>query len=326
MRAVITWDDGQGDPDRPCLLVPARGNDFDVVGGRLGRDHTFEDVPKHRARDSLMDYINARMDNEDEKRAAHRAICPDLSEQDISNYASLIAKIRGELSDGETETEKGLQPVKKKHPQQELERFKQVIEDGSVKSIAEAQNIMRQEDLLEAIDDSISLSPIPYHRDLIDEEILLDFQLLANSAFPCDETIYADLRKAAREGVEYDCDQVRAMIKIFVQTNNWSLDQFRRTIHVEARKPFIEFLEKKGPTYGINSLSFKWSWAFFKVRQLRNLPLRGAPADRVLQQRGANRGQKRRSLGTADDKENQADTSEDVAITHVAKAPRLQAV
>ncbi|KAI8631149.1 hypothetical protein F5Y19DRAFT_473548 [Xylariaceae sp. FL1651] len=321
----ITWWDAMGDPERPPFLT---GGSWTVTGGRLGRDHTFEDVPSHYVRDRLMDYAMTMID-EDRQDAAYAALCPDLNQTEIADYVSLIAKLREDLEnhvarslDSESRhkfhPEKATQKVKKKSAREELEQLKHILENKHVNSIGEAKNIIRQEELLDAIDDSIDLTPIPHFkvldRDTLDGvvcSVIRPGKAHDQNMLPSEQNI------AINEDIDQNCDQVRAMIKIFVRENEWTLDQFRNALGISGRQPLLDFLEKKGPTYGIDSQCFQLSWEFFKRRQKLNLPLKGAPSESILRERSANRGCKRRSVGAEDEKDN--------GMKNVAKVPKLEA-
>jgi hypothetical protein len=68
-----------------------------LSGGRLGRDHTLEDVPMHYLRDNLVEYISSQMDaDEEKKQAVRKAICPDLVDSQIEKYVRLVEEARDE--------------------------------------------------------------------------------------------------------------------------------------------------------------------------------------------------------------------------------------
>lgn len=135
VSAQITWCDATGDEDRPAILgsrkrnqttAASSGSDaastttsgsptssrWGVSGGRLGRDHTFADVPSHYARDRLMHYTITQLDSDKHDRV-FAALCPDLNQAQIAIYSKCIAEGRvtseedeesgPSLEDGESE-------------------------------------------------------------------------------------------------------------------------------------------------------------------------------------------------------------------------------
>ncbi|KAI1109769.1 hypothetical protein F5Y14DRAFT_392359 [Nemania sp. NC0429] len=99
----ITWWDAMGDENRPPFFGSAKRNHiaaastttsdsrWGVTGGRLGRDHTFADVPSHYARDCLMNYTITQLDSDKHDRV-FAALCPDLSQDEIAAYSKCIVK------------------------------------------------------------------------------------------------------------------------------------------------------------------------------------------------------------------------------------------
>jgi hypothetical protein len=86
----ITWFDGSAGGKACCFIT---GDMRTISGGRLGRNHTLEDVPTCYVRDRVMDYINDQLP--EEKRAdVRRAVFSDLTEAEINLYSALIAEER----------------------------------------------------------------------------------------------------------------------------------------------------------------------------------------------------------------------------------------
>ncbi|KAI0472285.1 hypothetical protein F4859DRAFT_483665 [Xylaria cf. heliscus] len=135
VSAQITWWDAMGDDKRSPMLgssgrkrtaATSSGRKaastttsdspttphWRVSGGRLGRDHTFADVPSHYARDRLMHYTITEMDSDKHDRV-FAALCPDLNQAQIATYSKCIAEDRviseedeescPDLKDGESE-------------------------------------------------------------------------------------------------------------------------------------------------------------------------------------------------------------------------------
>lgn len=70
-----------------------------VRDGRLGRDHTLPDVPNHFIRDWLLAQIDQGVNevehlNQVQRGAARRAILPDLTADEVSEYGKILAKRR----------------------------------------------------------------------------------------------------------------------------------------------------------------------------------------------------------------------------------------
>jgi hypothetical protein len=86
IKGQITWLDADGDPERVSTL---HGGTWTVTGGRLGRDHTLEDVPHNHVRDRVMDYINEMIPPQ-KQQSVRRAVFTDLSDADIDTYSSLV--------------------------------------------------------------------------------------------------------------------------------------------------------------------------------------------------------------------------------------------
>lgn len=133
VSAQITWWDAMGDDDRSPTLGPAKRNHttaarsgrhaastttsgspksprWGVSGGRLGRDHTFADVPSHYARDRLMHYTITQLDS-DQHEQIFAALCPDLNQAQIATYSKCIAEDRV-ISEEDDESGPGLEDGK----------------------------------------------------------------------------------------------------------------------------------------------------------------------------------------------------------------------
>ncbi|KAI1754460.1 hypothetical protein F4782DRAFT_492585 [Xylaria castorea] len=129
VSAQITWWDAMGDDDRSPTLGPAKRNHttatssgsdaastttsgsptgprWGVSGGRLGRDHTFADVPSHYARDRLIHYTITQLDS-DKHDKVFAALCPDLNQAQIATYSKCIAEDRV-ISEEDEESGPGL--------------------------------------------------------------------------------------------------------------------------------------------------------------------------------------------------------------------------
>jgi len=124
VSAQITWWDAMGDDDRSPMLGPKRksGNSsgtnrnsttsasreesrWVVTGGRLGRDHTFADVPSHYARDRLVHYTPTQLGSDNKERVL-AALCPDLDQSDIAAHSKCIAEDQVEAEKDEANEER----------------------------------------------------------------------------------------------------------------------------------------------------------------------------------------------------------------------------
>lgn len=74
--------------------------------------------------------------------------------------------------------------------------------------------------------------------------------------------------------VDRDCDQIRAMIKIFVTKSwDWSIETFRLALGV-TRDQLLSFLKKRGTNATqLQSLAYLRSWEFFNRRQQMGLSI-----------------------------------------------------
>lgn len=69
--------------------------------------------------------------------------------------------------------------------------------------------------------------------------------------------------------MDRDCDQVRAMIKTFLSSWDWSAETFRLALGASvSRDKFITFLKKRGVDAAqLRSAAYLLSWEFFNRRQ-----------------------------------------------------------
>ncbi|KAJ2987231.1 hypothetical protein NUW58_g4619 [Xylaria curta] len=130
VSAQIVWWDAMGDDNKSPTLGPAKRNHttaissrsdaastttlgspttprWGVSGGRLGRDHTFADVPSHYARDRLIHYTITHLDSDMHDRVL-AALCPDLNQAQIATYSKCIAEDRV-MSEEDEESGPGLE-------------------------------------------------------------------------------------------------------------------------------------------------------------------------------------------------------------------------
>ncbi|TRX87883.1 hypothetical protein FHL15_011222 [Xylaria flabelliformis] len=302
--ALITWWDSIDSKGNSGCFSFADG----VRGGRLGRNHTLEDVPNHYVRDRVLHYINNELD-EEERGAARKAVFPDLDEDELEQYSAAIVEVERE-TDGRVmkrpkKMKKGNKSKSKdkpvpqpkasnsKQPSSTLSGptvvdaapvtedaathanlFARVVGNRGIRSTREIETINKQALLLDSIPASTTdLTPRP---KVARRSSWMDS--VFHSVIKPGQKIPLPQEEAIRPGVEIDrdCDQIRAMIKILVTEGDWTLDQFRLALGGISRAALTGFLEKTGPAAGSRSISYELGWEFFKKRELLGLSLHGA--------------------------------------------------
>ncbi|KAI0186024.1 hypothetical protein EV127DRAFT_439915 [Xylaria flabelliformis] len=299
----ITWWDSIDSKGNSGTLSLGSG----VRGGRLGRDHTLEDVPNHYVRDRVLHYIDNVLD-EEERDAARKAVFPDLNEDELKQYSAAIVALEKE-TDGRVmkrpKNKKGNKSKSKdkpapqpkastsKQPSSTLSGptvvdaapvaedadthanlFARVVGNRGIRSTREIETISKQALLLDSIPASTTdLTPRPKvarrssWMDSVFHSVIKPGQ---KTPLPQEEDIVPGA------DIDRDCDQIRAMIKILVTEGDWTLDQFRLALGGISRPALTGFLEKTGPAAGSGSMSYELGWEFFKKRELLGLSLHGA--------------------------------------------------
>ncbi|KAK7977030.1 hypothetical protein PG988_004520 [Apiospora saccharicola] len=258
---AIHEDANDGDPKQGASLDPGK-DDWEVHGGRLGRDHTLEDVPNHYLRDRLMTFTN---------------------EREIAAYSNVIRKDEARLADGyQTGDDSEWQERCARHEEQKksLQKMDSIAkiakETFYVRGMGDAVQFEEQNAILAHIDPDIDMTPHPSGQRNYD-----DHPPIRHSVFhfgprdePQDPT--AAERKALRApftNINYDCDQVRALVKRFIARSvgrMWTLDHFRQVCELEWPQ-LIGFLEKSGPQAGAESPAYGMCWEFIRRRQALGL-------------------------------------------------------
>ncbi|KAI1763488.1 hypothetical protein GGR53DRAFT_364603 [Hypoxylon sp. FL1150] len=289
IRGVITWLDSMYDATGGTLTASSGL----VSGGRLGRDHRLSDVPNHYVRDTLMNYIVTRLE-EDRREKVKTAVFPDLSAAELEEYSDIIMQKQREIDEKE---------------QAEWDEARQAYLRREAQRNSEAANLERQDTLIKEIDKSIDLTPKPgfavrnYSKSgqsRICWSVLkppIDVPGPHQGDGMSMEPEERDVEVG--EDIDRDCDQIRAMIARFIQDSGWSANQFRWALsrHI-TRRQLINFLEKRGPSAGKQTHVFPLAWEFFKKREMLGYPISNTPNDAgVLQERDANRRTKRPSVG-----------------------------
>ncbi|KAK3322956.1 hypothetical protein B0H66DRAFT_602375 [Apodospora peruviana] len=191
----ITWRDALCDADISCDMRERK-----VVGGRLGRDHTLEDVPNHYIRDRLMDYINEFVESP--------GACPPRG----GPSSRTCPKWKSTTSPG----------VDTKIPRY----YDEPVRDSRID-----KNIAIMNEPLEKIDPTIDITPYPeaiYQRNY-DQLPPISRSVVTPSGQPSHlDTLPSEeqhLQALTGDQMYYDCDQVRAMIKIFVNSRHQVTDR-----------------------------------------------------------------------------------------------------
>ncbi|KAI1742428.1 hypothetical protein F4680DRAFT_463898 [Xylaria scruposa] len=283
IRGMIVWRDSERTNGTWGAI---EWDTFEVTGGRLGptEQHTFADVPHCYVRDRLM--ASTIVDISPEKRdEVRQVVFSDLTSSQIKQYAAAIEEIESQAE--------GRRPAKVKKPRRSrgaVDRARLVREIQQSRKITaqEAECIIEEEEELDAIDDTINLAP--------------------NQSFTALKLKKDEVSVPEECEVDRDCDQVRAMIKIFVRAGHWKTDDFIRALERIRRRQLIEFLKKRGPLQGKQSSVFRQSWNFFKKRELLGIELTAALPKPKLQREvqalmklrevDPNRGHKRPSGGS----------------------------
>ncbi|KAK3641195.1 hypothetical protein LTR56_011435 [Elasticomyces elasticus] len=237
-------------------IIRAGGEDGPtVVGGRLGRDHTLEDVPHHFVRDQCMNYILEELPVELQERVA-RIVFTDLNDADLQSYkeALHVARHAEEVAD----------ELKAKLP--------------SLKNRGEAKNLLKLEAAIDAIDYDIDLTP-----NLNGFRAYRDYEVNEYISWSC---IHPNQKPAEQED---NTGAVRAMIARLVKYSDgeWTTDSFRKAIGPLERPKLIDFLQRRGPAAGSKLGLFGLAWEFFRKRELLGVALPGSATETVARDANA---------------------------------------
>ncbi|KAI0420544.1 hypothetical protein F5X98DRAFT_331226 [Xylaria grammica] len=313
IRGMIVWCDSERSNETWGAI---EWDTFTVTGGRLGpaEEHTLYDVPNCYVRDRLM--ASTSLDIKPERRDRVRGIVfSDLTSSQIKQYATTIEEMEIQTAEDKPERAKK-RPAKTKKsqgPRKGSARalMVQQIQHSRKVTPQEAECIMKQEELLDAVDDTICLAPNPNFAALETKyecpgHFGWKYSVLTPGARVQND---AEISIPADCDIDRDCDQLRAMIKVLVRKGHWTMDEFVRALEGPRRRLVSEFLEKRGPLQGKQSLTFARSWGFFKKRELLGYELTAPPPrPRLMREvrglvglRGVdpNRGKKRPSLGAS---------------------------
>ena len=247
------------------MMTPG-GSRAGCIGGRLGRDHTLEDVPRHYLRDRLMDYINTNVPDK-RKRAARKAICPDLTDAKIRKYTELIAQDRVRVEEAQEE-----QSAKNAARNTAVARYMEAKEAAAVTKVKHREEL---EEALAAVDKDVDLEPcdgVPRIVRNPERPRMIERSVVKPGSLP----MPGESQIGYQYDIDRDCDQVRAMIKIFVTEGEWTLDGFRQALQRVSRQQLTTFLKKTGNDGQKKTAAYQLSWEFFNWRESLGLPLKGA--------------------------------------------------
>ncbi|KAK3648088.1 hypothetical protein LTR56_002566 [Elasticomyces elasticus] len=264
IEAIITMNDsvpkGEGSG-----FVTVENGEFVVPHGRLGRQHTLDDVPNHFVRDECMEYIQTRLPAADQDKVA-KAVFDDLNDADLEAYRDAIHAAR--------------------HAEEVADELKAKL--PSLKNRGEAKNLLKLEATIDAIDCDIDLTPnLNGFRAYRDYEVNEDISW--SCIHPNQKPTEQEDKTGAGTSIDKNCDQIRAMIARLVKYSDkeWTVDSFRKAIGPLERPKLIDFLQRRGPAAGIKLGLFGLAWEFFRKRELLDVSLPGPPTGTVAQDANA---------------------------------------
>jgi hypothetical protein len=251
VRGQIIYHDARGDSARPAAMMFSEATGVNVSGGRLGRDHTLGDVPNCYVRDEIMRYIHHAIP-EGKRREVRSAVFDGLLPEECEEYAAILIK---EEEEEDAEEEHIALSETYEHPHAVTTR------------LSAARNVRLQAEALQRIDETIDLSPCPEEcgvgkkqasegnpksvLDPLQEEVMLREQAVR-----------------LPDQIDRTPDQVRAMIKLFINSEEWTLDQFRLALGYKrstfSRDQIIRLLDPVQPHGGSAGVAYQLAWEFFK--------------------------------------------------------------
>lgn len=146
---------------------------------------------------------------------------------------------------------------------------------GSAKGQIQLKKLLLLQEALDSVDADIDLTPFLVHRAQrkLNRPMMIPSSVVRPKSLPMPE----ELKIEYKFGIDYDCDQVRAMIKIFVSRGDWTLEEFRQALGNVSRQQLTTFLTRRGSAGPqLPSAAYQLSWEFFNWREYLGLPLEGA--------------------------------------------------
>ncbi|KAK7928769.1 hypothetical protein PG985_005767 [Apiospora marii] len=148
----------------PASLDPGK-EDWEVHGGRLGRDHTLEDVPNHYLRDCLMSFTIKCMPK-DRAAEARRRVFSDLNEGEIAAYSRTIRKDEARLADGwnvGSDSEWQEQCARHREEQKRLQKMDSIKKIANetlfIRDMGDAVKLEEQNTIMAVVADTATIQP-----------------------------------------------------------------------------------------------------------------------------------------------------------------------
>ncbi|KAM7187442.1 hypothetical protein V8F20_010967, partial [Naviculisporaceae sp. PSN 640] len=238
-------------------------------------------VPNNYFRDPIMDYINERVPPNQQQHVASN-VFSDLSDEQIAEYSAVNEQ-------NNEARRRGTDPLSLIHdPECDAIRMQRpyqmtAVPLNPIRDSKEAQTFANQIKALKHIDANIDLTPSrkayiqrdysriePIMRSVV-RPLCNNTYTVINNLLPEEETLH---RFRVGTKIDRDCDQLRAMIKIFADDPYcWSLDRFRVALKGILRPEFTAWLKQRGPTAGQANKIYQLVWEFFRKRELLGLEL-----------------------------------------------------
>jgi hypothetical protein len=175
---------------------------------------------------------------------------------------------------------------------------------GEPRELSETKTMVDQQHVLDGIDENIDMTlRTRRSRRGFDCKLVLNSVVKPGSRpLPTEEDVSPD------STMDRNCDQVRLMIKHFVQTSEWTLDQFRFALGDVARPALNTFLEESGSGQGRNSRVYQLAWMFFNKREKLGLSWTNSDSDRVaaLQRKAGTARESKRRIGDVEEGDNES--------------------
>ena len=265
----ITWWDAMSEGVFGSMLSFKDG----VRGGRLGSGHlhTMEDVPVNYFRDRLIDWVADCFEgSEAEKQALRRAICPDLSDKEITDYARLIAADKME-KESKAEQEDARERTREWTQEERARELLKADRGRAFKTPAQAMKAIMLQDAIDEVDETIDYQT----PKLVGVRRKTTQQVEGSVVTPHWSGTCHETGLVPDEMVDRDCDQVRAMIKVFLSAWDWDSENFRSAFGPSiTRDRLLSFMQKRGTDAAqLRSAAFLLSWEFFNRRQKLGLSI-----------------------------------------------------
>ncbi|KAH6626484.1 hypothetical protein B0J18DRAFT_464490 [Chaetomium sp. MPI-SDFR-AT-0129] len=239
-----------------------------VNHGGHGKDYErdFEEAPTCFVRDYIMEYIDTDLPvgtgNEATARRneVKKAVFSDLTPAEIAQYSALLEEERN----AEYREDSPMPP-----PYYEL---------PALRDVDDALDLTPRTEVIHRPKESVYGKPL-WRSAVYPTK---DIKEIGPGWLP-DE--HPERQITLPSEIHHDCDQIRAMIKIFLlecdgeDEVGWTPERFWYAIG-DSRKGLETFLRKSGPKHYVTCTAYRNAWAFFYRREKMGLPLRGAGTER----------------------------------------------